>query len=276
VSQLEPYEPEPERKRAGTAGGVGAGAGLIGVLVGLVVKFKALLAVLLNLKFVFLFGKLFAYSWTFILSLWLYVLFFGWPFALVLIFALLFHEMGHYVAFRAYGLPARLPVFVPFIGAYTMGGVAPDLEQDAYIALAGPLTGLAVAAVCFAIGTATHNPFWLAAGYVGAFLNLFNMIPVPPFDGGRIIGALWPPLWIAGTILFVGASIALHIPLIFVLIIGLLGLPAVIAFFRGQVDPRAAAMTLGGRVRVGVWYLATLMGLMLVLSSSHVQVGKTL
>lgn len=268
-------EPQEERKhRSGTAGGVGAG--IVGVLLGLLVKFKALLALLLNLKFVLLFGKLFAYSWTFILSLWLYVLFFGWPLALVIIFLLLAHEMGHYFAFRAYGLPVRLPVFVPFLGAYTMGGVAPDLEQDAYIALAGPLTGLGLAAVCFAIGTFTHEAFWLAAGYLGAFLNLFNMIPVPPFDGGRIIGALWPPLWIAGIALFVGASVVLHIPLIFVLIIGLLGLPAVIAFFRGQVDPRAAAMTLGGRVRVGAWYLATLFGLMLVISSSHVQVGKPL
>ncbi|MFY9884171.1 MAG: hypothetical protein WAK15_05270, partial [Candidatus Cybelea sp.] len=167
-------------------------------------------------------------------------------------------------------LPARLPTFVPLLGAFTAGAVPPDLEQDAYIALAGPLVGLGLAAACYAIGDVKHDRFWFAVADLSAFLNLFNMIPMPPFDGGRIIGALWPPLWIAGFLIFVAFAIFMHVPVLFVAIIGLLGLPAMLSAWRGQVDPRAANMTLDARVRISLWYLATLLGLFFVMAQSHV------
>ena len=106
---------------------------------------------LFKFKFLLLVGaKLLGVSWTFLLSLWIYVVIFGWQLAVVVMLLLLAHELGHYFAFRAYGLPARLPAFVPLLGAFTAGAAPQDLEQDAYIALAGPLTGLGLAAVCFA------------------------------------------------------------------------------------------------------------------------------
>jgi Zn-dependent protease len=95
------------------------------------------------------------------------------------------------------------------------------------------------------------------------------MIPVPPFDGGRIIGALWPPLWIIGFALFVAFAVFWHIPILFVVIIAALGLPAMIAAWRGHVDPRAERMTFGARVRVSIWYLATVFGLFVVMAQSH-------
>lgn len=230
----------------------------------------AIAAFLVKFKFLLLLGaKFFAFSWTFLLSLWIYVVIFGWKLAVVVMLLLLAHELGHYFAFRAYGLPVRLPAFVPLLGAFTAGAPPEDLEHDAYIALAGPLTGLGLAAVCFGIGDATGDRFWFACADLSAFLNLFNMIPVPPFDGGRIIGALWPPLWIVGFALFVALAILWHIPLLFIAIIGLLGMPAIVAAWRGHVDPRAARMTFGARARVSVWYLATLLGLLVVMSQSH-------
>ncbi len=230
----------------------------------------AIVAFLVKFKFLFLVGaKLFAISWSFLLSLWIYVVIFGWKLAVVVMMLLLAHELGHYFAFRAYGLPARLPAFVPLLGAFTAGAPPEDLEQDAYIALAGPLVGLGLAAVCYVIGDATQDRFWFACADLSAFLNLFNMIPMPPFDGGRIIGALWPPLWIVGFVLFIAFAILMHIPILFVVIIGALGLPAMIAAWRGHVDPRAQHMTLGARVRVSLWYLATLLGLFFVMAQSH-------
>jgi Zn-dependent protease len=187
----------------------------------------ALLAALLKFKFVLLFGvKLFGVSWSFLLSLWIYVVIFGWKLAVVIMLLLLAHELGHYFAFRAYGLPARLPAFIPLLGAFTAGALPDDLEQDAYIALAGPLTGLGLAAACYAVGMATQDRFWFACADLSAFLNLFNMIPTPPFDGGRIIGALWPPLWIGGFVLFLGLAFLWHIPPLFIVLIGVLGFPA--------------------------------------------------
>jgi Zn-dependent protease len=252
-------EPQPEPPKQAQRRRTGIGAAL-----------AAIVAFLLKFKFLLLIGaKLFAISWTFLLSLWIYVVIFGWRLAVVVMLLLLAHEFGHYFAFRAYGLPARLPAFVPLLGAFTAGAAAPDLEQDAYIALAGPLVGLGLAAVCYAIGELENDRFWFACADLSAFLNLFNMIPMPPFDGGRIIGALWPPLWILGFAIFVAFAVLMHIPILFVVIIGALGLPAMISAWRGPVDPRAANMTLGARVRVSIWYLATLLGLFFVMAQSH-------
>jgi len=261
----QPQEPAKEQ-RGRSARGIGAAAAGLGVLA---LKFKSLLLILLKFKFVLYGVKLLTYSWTFLLSLWLYVLVFGWRLAIVLLFVILAHELGHYAAFRAYGLQARLPVFLPFFGAFTAGAVPADLEQDAYIALAGPLTGLGLAAVCYGVGVATNDQFWYACADVSAFLNLFNMIPSPPFDGGRVIGAIWPPLWLAGFVAFIVLSIVLHVPIVFILLIGLIGFPAMRAAWRGDVDPRAATMTNAARVRISVWYLATLFGLIVIMGQAH-------
>lgn len=241
----------------GRRGGIGA---ILAAMLAFVLKFKVVLL---------LFVKFFGLSWTFLLSLWIYVLIFGWRLAVVIMLVLLAHELGHYCAFRAYGLPARLPAFIPLLGAFTAGAPPDDLEHDAYIALAGPLTGLGLSAACYVLGDVQHDRFWYACADLSAFLNLFNLIPVPPFDGGRIVGALWTPLWIAGLVIFVGVALYLHVALIFVLIIALLGIPSIGRAVRGQEDPRASRMTTGARARVSFWYLATLMGLVFVMSLSH-------
>jgi Zn-dependent protease len=258
-SEDEPTPPSvsAQRRSGGIRGSLGAaGAAILAFLL----KFK--LALFLGLK-------LLAPGWTFLLSLWIYVALFGWKLAVVLMLVLLAHELGHYFAFRAYGLPARLPQFIPLLGAFTAGAPPEDLEHDAYIALAGPLTGLGLAAVCYTIAVQTNDRFWFACADVSAFLNLFNMIPMPPFDGGRIIAALWPPLWFLGFGLFVAFAFYFHLPLIFVAIIGILGVPSMIASWRGRVDPRAELMTFGARLRVSGWYLATLLGLFYVMAQSH-------
>lgn len=242
----QPQQQQTARRRASGLGAIAAG------LAAFALKFKALLAV----------------SWTFILSAILWIGVFGWRAGLVVVLLIAAHEFGHYFAYRAYGLSVRAPVFIPFFGAYTAGAIAPSLEDDAYIALAGPLTGLALAGVCYAVGDFTGDRFWLACAYLSALLNFFNMIPVLPFDGGRVIGAIWPPLWIAGALIFVAAARWLHVPIIFVLLIAILGLPTMISAFRGNVDPRAATMTNGARTRVGLWYLATVIGLIYVLGRS--------
>jgi Zn-dependent protease len=270
MQQPEPAQPEENQQQSGNrrrrSGRLGAIAAAIGILA---IKFKALLAVLLDLKVVLLASKLLAVSWTFVLSLVFYVLAFGWRIGIVLLFAIAAHELGHYAAYRSYGLAVRAPVFVPFLGAYTAGALAPDLESDAYIALAGPLTGLILAGACYAIGSITSDRFWMACAEIGAFLNLFNMIPVVPFDGGRVIGAIWPPLWIVGAIGFVAAAFWLHVPIFFMILIAILGLPAMISMLRGRVDPRAAHMTTAGRARVGIWYIATVLVLVYIMGQAQ-------
>ncbi len=251
----------------------GLGAAGVGIAV-LLAKFKGLLLLLLNFKWAFILLKVLTTGGSLFISLIFYAMFWGWKFALVFVLMILAHEMGHYVTIRNYGLPARLPMFVPFIGAYTVGGVPESLEHDAYIALAGPLTGLGVSAVCYAYGYQTHEPFWYMAANVGAFVNLFNMIPAMPFDGGRVAGALSPALWVFGFAAFLGLSFALHVPFFFIVIFGLLALPSAIAGWRGYVDPRYGSMSSAGRIRVALWYLATLFALFYLMTISHVQVPQ--
>ena len=271
VTQGEYLPPDSTAERPQKNATKGIGAAGVGIAV-LLAKFKTLLLVLLNFKWAFALLKIFSFGGSFFISLFFYALFWGWKFALVFVVMILAHEMGHYVTIRNYGLPARLPVFIPFMGAYTLGGVPQNLEHDAYIALAGPLTGLGVSVACYAYGLQIHQPFWLMAANVGAFLNLFNMIPALPFDGGRIAGALSPALWVAGFVLFIVFSVALHVPLFFILLFGLLALPSAIAGFRGYADPRFATMTRAAKLRVGAWYLATMFALFYLMTVSHVNV----
>jgi Zn-dependent protease len=179
-----PKEPEAPRRKGRSAGRIGAVAA---TLAAFALKFKTIVAVLLQFKWALLLVKVLASSWTLVLTLWLYAVAFGWEFGLLFVLLILAHELGHYAAFRAYGLPVRLPVFVPFLGAFTAGTAPQDPEHSAYIALAGPLVGFGLAAACYAMGVSLHERFWLAAASVGSFLNLFNMIPIVPFDGGRVV-----------------------------------------------------------------------------------------
>jgi Zn-dependent protease len=115
-----------------------------------------------------------------------YALIWGWKFAVGFVLLILLHETGHYVEAKREGLNPRLPIFVPFMGAYvtyTRG----HPWQTARVAVAGPILGGAAAAVCYGIGNAKDSPLFLALGYSGFFINLLNLLPIWPLDGGAII-----------------------------------------------------------------------------------------
>ena len=76
---------------------------------------------------------------------------------------------------------------------------------EARVGLAGPVLGTLGAAVCLAIGEATNSDMFRALAYVGFFLNLFNLLPVVPLDGGRAMAAMAPWMWFLGF----GALVAL-------------------------------------------------------------------
>jgi membrane-associated protease RseP (regulator of RpoE activity) len=116
-----------------------------------------------------------------------YALLWGWQFGLGLVALLLTHEMGHYLEARRLGMHPKLPVFVPFLGAYVSfknENLTP--WRHAWIALAGPFVG-AIAAVAFWVaGEAANSPVLQAIGFTGFFLNLFNLVPIGFLDGGHI------------------------------------------------------------------------------------------
>jgi Zn-dependent protease len=177
-----------------------------GALVGLgaiVVKFfaaiKSAILLLPELKVLTTAGTAFV-------SIAAYSLFWGWTFALGFVVLLFVHELGHVIQLRREGIKASAPMFIPFMGALiTAKSLGQNALAEARVGLAGPVLGSLGAAGCLAIGEATDSDLFRALAYVGFFLNLFNLLPVVPLDGGRAMAAMAPWMWFLG----LGALVAL-------------------------------------------------------------------
>lgn len=253
-----PKRPPPAKKswRNG-AGGAAVGLALVAA------KFKTILALLFTFKWFFLGTKLLLSFGSIFVSIWLYALFFGWKFGVVFVLLILVHEMGHWVVLRGFGIRVSLPYFIPGLGAFVaQKEQTANNVQDAAAALAGPAIGIAASGICQAYGFATGNPFWIAAAHVGYLLNLFNLIPVLPLDGGRVAGSIDPRLWMLGLVIFVGylLSTGLNHPIawLFLILIGVTSIPRAIAAWRGVVDPRVLATPPAVRGAIALAYFATI------------------
>jgi Zn-dependent protease len=139
-------------------------------------KLKGLFFILLKMKFLLGFVGFFGLYWAL----------FGWQFGLGFTLSILLHEMGHYLAAKRRGLKVDLPVFLPGLGAYVRWyNMGISLEALSSIALAGPFAGLLTAAACGVIAVAFKSPLFSALAHVGAWLNLFNLVPVLGLDGAQ-------------------------------------------------------------------------------------------
>src|SRR3712207_489439 len=155
-----------------------------------------------------------------LVSIGAYSLLFGWPFAVGFVLLLLVHEMGHVIQLRREGVPATAPLFIPFLGAVVgMKRMPDDAAAEARVGLAGPVLGAVGCLVPLGIYLATGSEFWQALAFVGFFLNLFNLLPVLPLDGGRAMAALSPWMWAIGFALFVAAAIAFPSPIILLIVL---------------------------------------------------------
>jgi Zn-dependent protease len=181
-------------------------------------------------------GKLFASGGTMLLSLVVYAFVFGWRYAAGFIALLFAHEMGHFMAARQRGLAVGLPTFIPFVGAWIDLKEQPrDVETEAYVALAGPVVGTVAAILCY-VAAGDDGPRWLlAVAYSGFFLNLFNLLPLSPLDGGRITAVLSPRIWLVGVPLLIAFFLWHPNPML--LLIALLAAPQVLKAWR--YDPKA-------------------------------------
>ena len=143
--------------------------------------------------------KLLTTAGTALVSVAAYSLFFGWTFAVGFVVLLFVHEMGHVIALRREGIKASAPMFIPFLGALiTAKSLGENALAEARVGLAGPILGTLGAVVCLVIGEATNSDLFRALAYIGFFLNLFNLLPVVPLDGGRAMAAMAPWMWFLG------------------------------------------------------------------------------
>ena len=180
---LEPIRPRqgsPRRTRwRKLVAPIGAAGALLAKFAPVVLKSKFLLSLLVSAAF--------------------YVWLGGWWFGVGLIVLLFVHEMGHVLEARRQGLPVSVPVFIPFMGALiSMKRLPRDAWREARLAIAGPLLGSTGALALYLAGTAYDSQHLKALAFLGFLLNLFNLLPVEPLDGGRITAALHPALWLLG------------------------------------------------------------------------------
>ena len=168
--------------------------------------------------------KLLTTGGTALVSVAAYSLFWGWTFAAGFVLLMFVHEMGHVIQLRREGLKASAPMFVPFLGAVVMAkSLGENAVAEARVGLAGPILGTFGAAVCLAIAEATNSDMLRALAYVGFFLNLINLVPVVPFDGGRAMAAMAPGMWFLGLGAIFALLLVTHNPflLIFLFLGGL-------------------------------------------------------
>src|ERR671914_3086421 len=144
-------------------------------------------------------AKVLTTSASMLVSVGAYALIWGWKFAVGFVALLFVHEMGHYIQLRREGVKPSGMLFIPFLGAVvgarSLGGSA---LAEARVGLAGPILGTLAAAALLPIAAATDDDFWRALAFTGFFLNLFNLLPVVPLDGGRAMAAMAPWMWFVG------------------------------------------------------------------------------
>jgi Zn-dependent protease len=149
----------------------------------------------------FKFSKIGGTLLTMLLSIGAYAIAAPLPFAVGFVVLMFIHELGHSIAAKQKGLPVSAPIFIPFVGALiTMKRHPRDAATEAYIAFGGPLLGSIGAAVFLVIGQWLDRKVMISLAYTGFFLNLINLLPIHPLDGGRIATAVTRWLWLLGLI----------------------------------------------------------------------------
>jgi Zn-dependent protease len=253
-----PLEPERKTIRNRIGGAIAALAVLLG-------KFKAVLLLLPKIKLLTTSGSM-------LVSVAAYALIWGWKFAAGFVALLFIHEMGHVLQLRREGIKATAPMFIPFLGAYVgMKELPKDAAAEARVGLAGPVLGSAGALIPLALWTITGNVFWEALAFVGFFLNLFNLLPVLPLDGGRAMAALSPWMWFVGYGLLIAATVFFPSPIM--LLILLFGGMETLRRWRARKTPAAQRyhqVTGRQRALVAAVYLGLALALAVGMHATHV------
>jgi len=151
-----------------------------------------------------------------LLSVGLYATEWGWPFATGFVLLIFVHELGHAIVLHREGIAAGAPVFIPFVGAFIAMREQPrDAYVEAKVALGGPVLGSVAAWAVLAAGLASGSPLLAGLGHTGCMINLFNLVPLAPLDGGRIAGAFSRPFWVVGYGIGIAALLVTHSPILF-------------------------------------------------------------
>ena len=267
-SDIEPRPATPTYEPAQPQGGLWAlikrllaPLAVVGLLL---VKFKGLALLLLKVKFL-------GTALTMLVSIGAYALLFPVWFAVGIVVLIWVHEMGHVLQLKREGIEASAPMFIPFIGAFVaMKQMPKDALAEARVGLAGPVLGTLGGLATLGLYAATQNPVFLGLAYFNFIINLFNLAPLLPLDGGRAVGAMSPVFQFLGLVTMVGLFFVAPI----MVFIALLGLPELWHRWKTRHTPEGRAyydIAPRHRVAVGVVYLALITSLGLLTGFTFVE-----
>src|SRR5206468_3376668 len=178
------------------------------------------------------------------------------------------HEMGHVIQLKREGVPASAPMFIPFLGAVVgMKRLPDDAAAEARVGLAGPVLGSIACLIPLGLYAATGNHLFQALAFTGFFLNLFNLAPVLPLDGGRAMAALSPWMWLVGFGILLGVGIAFPNPIIILILV--LGGFETYRRFRHRNDTSYYSVPLKTRFLVAAVYVCLAAALVLAMDATH-------
>ena len=235
----------------------------LAALVFLLVKFKGLLLLLLKVKFI-------GTALTMLLSIGAYALLFPVWFAVGIVVLIWVHEMGHVLQLKREGIKASAPMFIPFLGAFVaMKEMPKNALAEARVGLAGPVLGTLGSLAALGLYWGTQNPVFLGLAFFNSIINLFNLAPILPLDGGRAVGAMSPLFWILG----LGVMAAMFFVAPIMLFIVVLGLPELWHRWKTRNTPEGQAynkIALRYRVMVGAVYVGLIVALSLLTGATFV------
>jgi Zn-dependent protease len=254
---------EPRRGWLGRLGGIGV------AIAAFFSKIKLILLALAKIKFLATAGSM-------LVSIVAYGSIWGWKFGVGFVLLLLVHEYGHVIQLRREGVKdVSAPLFIPFMGAViwakSLGG---DAAAEARTGLAGPILGSVGALVCLLVYAVTGEDFWRALAYTGFFLNLFNLLPISPLDGGRAAAALSPWVWLIGV--FGMVVLVLTVPNPIIILIAIVSIYQTYRRFQQfrSADPAVRAyyaIERRQRIMIGATYLLLIVALAGAISATHLE-----
>ena len=172
---------------------------------------------------------------TILITVWAYALVWGWWYAAGFVLLILVHECGHLVVAKRFGLNVSAPMFIPFVGAFIALREAPrNAWMESCVGIGGPLFGSVASGIVHLAGIYLGQPLLVAIAWSGYFLNLFNLAPVGMLDGGRIVTALSPWLWLPGFLLL--AWLGWTHPNVIIWILLIMALPRLLSLFRRRTE----------------------------------------
>ncbi|HVW81550.1 MAG TPA: site-2 protease family protein [Mycobacteriales bacterium] len=179
----------------------------------------------------------------------------GWRYAVGFVALILVHELGHVVALRVRGIRASGLVFIPLLGAFTSWQPTEHRPyQEAETALAGPVIGTVGALALALYGHEQGSSLLRALAFTGLLLNLLNLIPLVPLDGGRVADLLYPWVWVVVGLGLVGYLVVRFEPLVLIILL-LVGYEL---YSQRRQRGRAAAVQPRLRLRLSIAYLVLL------------------